>query len=808
MARDWRFNPKFVRMLSNYLVVSIRNILRHRLFSAINIGGLAIGLSATWIIALHIGHELSFDRYHEKVERIFRIAQHAQWDGGEFHGAITPVPYGPTMKADFPEVEDFVRIDAEGGGTFTYENKEFKVGDVMFVDKSFFNIFSATFLYGDKATSLDQPQSMVITRSLATRMFGNESSALGKTIVAGGANVVITGVIEDITGNSHFSFSGLRPIPGNLEGTWTNGYLYTYILLNNENDIAALREKMPAFFERNMRASMPNMTYEAELQPLKSIHLHSNLDFELGNNSQINYIYTLSAIAALILIIASINYMNLSTARASLRLRETGMRKAMGSARRELMALFLSESVVITLVAAVIAIVLMTFLVPLIEAFVPFTVNIWQFGMLRTALALIVFALVAGILSGIYPAFFMSGFRIVPSLKGIAGSQHNTVLFRQSLVVFQFVVTIAMIAASVVIYQQLRFTSQKDLGFNKDQVITFHIDNPQVRLQVDAMRTELLKSPLIEDMATAGNPIGNNNIGGTQYAVEVDGKIEDRLRMANFFTVDENFVPALQINIAAGRNLSQQSAGDNTESVLVNQTLANEAAWEDPVGKKISMDAGPAGMITLNVVGVLQDFNIYSLQHKVEPLIVRFPQDDMDKDNVYVRVSGNDLPGAIEHIQTVFKKFNPAGTFEYSFLDDNFERQYRNERVQANLLLSFTALAIAIACLGLFGLMTFAAERRKKEIGIRKVLGSTVSNIVFILAKDLLILVVIAGVIAIPVAWTASKEWLSDFAYRIDVAWWVFAFAGCIAVVIAFATVAFQAIRSANENPVRSLRSE
>jgi putative ABC transport system permease protein len=793
-------------MLYNYLLVSIRNIIRHKVFSTINIGGLAIGLAATWIIALHIGYQLNFDRYHENADRIFRIAQHAQWDGGEFNGAITPVPYGPAMKADFPEVEEFVRIDAEGGGIFVHNNKEFKVGDVLNVDKSFFRIFSATFVYGSENTALDQAQSMVITRSLATRIFGDASSALGKTLQAGNGNVVITGVIEDVPTNSHFSFSGLQPLPDKLEGQWNNAYLYTYIMVRNSEDIASIRGKMPDFFDRNMRPTMPQMTYQAELQPLTSIHLNSNLDFELGANGQMSYLVILGAIATLILVIASINYMNLSTARASLRLRETGMRKSMGSARQELIALFLSESVLTTIVASIIAIVLMTFLVPLIESFIPITVNIWQFGIGTTIAVLIGFSFLTGLLSGIYPALFMSGFKVVPSLKGLAGNQGNTILFRQSLVVFQFVITIAMIASSVVIYQQLRYTSQKDLGFNKDQVITFHIDRPEIRQQADALRIELMRSALIEEVGTAGNPIGNNNIGGRPYAVEVDGRIEDRQRTANFFTVDENFVSALEIEVVAGRNLRLDIASDKTESVMVNQTLVDETAWEDPIGKKIQLNGDTAQLVT--IVGVVKDFNVYSLQHKVDPLILRYPQDNMDKDNVYVRLSGTDLAGGVAYTQSVFSKFDPTGTFEYSFLDQNFDRQYREERMQANLLLSFTALAILIACLGLFGLMTFAAERRRKEVGIRKVLGGSATNIALILSRDLMVLVLIASVIAIPIAWAMANEWLSEFAYRIEISWWVFSFAGALACVIALVTIGFQAIRSANENPVNSLRAE
>jgi putative ABC transport system permease protein len=319
----------------------------------------------------------------------------------------------------------------------------------------------------------------------------------------------------------------------------------------------------------------------------------------------------------------------------------------------------------------------------------------------------------------------------------------------------------------------------------------------------------LLQNPLIEEAGTAGNPIGNNNIGNRNYSVEITGKMDEGQRTANYFTIDDTFVPALQITVVAGRNLSDEIPSDKTDAVLVNQTLVEDAYLDDPIGKKIQMGMDTAGNpILFTIVGVMKDFNIYSLQHKVEPLILRLPQDEMDRDNMYVRLNKANLPGAIAYTEHVFKKFNSSGAFEYSFLDDNFGRQYRAERLQANLLLTFTILAVTIACLGLFGLMTFAVERRRKEIGIRKVLGSTASNIVFILAKDLLMLIVVAAVIAIPVSWTAANEWLRNFAYRIEIHWGVYAFAGCIALAIAFLTVCIQALSAANENPVKSLRQE
>lgn len=788
-------------MILSYFTVAFRNLLRHKLFSVINIGGLAVGLAAFWMIALYIGNELSFDRYHENSGRIYRIAQHAEWDGGSFHGAITPVPYAAAMKTDFPEVEETVRIDIEGGSTFTKGDEKFREGNMIFADRTFFKIFTHKFLYGDASTALSKPLSIVLTKTLAETVFGDASTAINKSLEFGSDSYVVTGVIEDVPGNSHFTFKAVRVMPENLEGAWVNSRLYTYILLREGTDVQSLEAKMPGFFERNMKASLQPMEYDAELQPLTSIHLHSALEFEIGTNGNITYVYVFSAVAALILLIASINYMNLSTARSSLRIRETGLRKVVGSRRGQLMSLFLVESIFTTAIASVLSVFIMTMAMPLFETLTGSQIDIWKFGAFNTIAVLMLFSIVAGVMSGIYPAFFLSGFRIVPALKGLSGSHDGNILFRQALVIFQFTATIVMIAGSIIIYSQLDFVKNKNLGFNKEQVITFHLNNRETRTKVGALRDELLKNGAIEDVGTAGNPIGNNNIGGRDYKVELDGAIEDRLRMANYFTVDEDFIPTLEIEVKQGRNFSKSVISDKDNAVIVNEALVYDAGWDEGVGKKIKM-----GDATYDVVGVVKDFNIYSLQHKVDPLILQLPMNSYDKDNVYLRFKKGTIDVAF--VETVYKKFEGPGTFEFSFLDENFGKQYRAEQLQGRLLLIFTGLAICIACLGLFGLITFTTEQRRKEIGIRKVLGGSVSGIVLLLAKNLLVLVIISAIVATPVAWYAMNGWLADFAYHIEIGIWIFVAAGVSALAIAMITVSSQAARSALANPADSLRTE
>ena len=801
-------------MLRNYFKTAWRNLVRHKTFSIINIGGLAIGLAACWLIMLYVGNELSYDRYHHNAHRIARIAQHGEWSGGSFQLAVTPPPFAQAFKDAFPDIQATVRIDAEGGGTINYGEKHIKVNDILFADSSFFTVFDFPFLYGN-TQALNQLNSIVITQSLANTLFGDPAIALGKTISFGNNdNALVSAVIKDVPVNSHFSFSGIRRMAPNNSPAWENSYLYTYLLLNKEADIARINAKLPAFYENKLKPALAKLVgtanYQLELQPLTDIHLQSNLEYEIAPNGSMRYVVGFSIIAALILLVASINYMNLSTARASLRVKEIGVRKVNGSSRAQLVRLFLAESVLITFLAALLSILLVQLTLPWFLGFAGKTAFAWQPDAVQTLGFAAGFALLAGGLSGLYPALFLSGFKLIPALKGQTGSHEGNLRFRQSLVVFQFVVTIALMAASFIIYKQLQYVGAKDLGFNKDQVLTYHLNNRAARNNIDQIKAALGQSPLIESVAVAGNPIGNNDIGGQDYTpANNDGSFSNNSQMAKQFDIDEDFVPTLQIKIAAGRNFSKDMPTDKDNKVLINETLARKNGWTKPVGQKIQLGTDTAGKPMLyEVAGVLKDFNIYSLQHKIEPLIVKLATENGDKDNVYVRLNPRNTSTALQQVATVFEQFDAENPFEFHFLDDNFARQYQAEKMQGKLLIGFTLLAIFIACLGLFGLITFTAEQRRKEIGIRKVLGSSVQALVLLLARDLVKLVAIAMLIAWPLAWLLMNHWLADFAYRIQIGWWVFALAGLTGLLIALVTVSVQAIKAALANPVHSLRSD
>ena len=796
-------------MLQNYFKIAWRNLNKHKFFSLVNICGLAVGVAAFWIIALYVTDELSYDRYNEKADRIFRVVQHGKWGTGSFNLAITSAPYAPALKADYAEVEDAIRIDMEGGGKIIYNDKQIMAPDVSFTDKGFFNVFTYHFLQGDPNTALEKPHSIVLTKTLAQKIFGDISSALDQTVYFDKNDPIkVTGVIDDVPANSHFTFSALRSFNNDYTGRWNNANLLTYVLLKHADDYKKIEANSLAFYNKYLKTDLANIQYRMELQPLTSIHLHSNLQYDMGNNGNITYVYVFSIVALLILSIAVINYVNLTTARSAVRIKEIGIRKVIGSGKKQLMYMFFSESVLFTSLATAIALVLMQASLPYFNHLSGKSLDIWHFGVVKSILLFGSFALISGLLAGIYPAVFLSRFDTIPAMKGQLGNQSATILFRKTLVVFQFVITIVMIVGSCIIYQQLNYVQNKDLGFNKSQMLTFHIHSRDARTKIDAIKAQLLQNPLIKSVAAAGNPIGNNDIGETDFNIGPDGNTAPDTKIVEDLVIDEDFIPAMQIKLAQGRNFIKGKADSAQSAIIINSTLANEMGWKNPMGMRVRTGVDKGVILWSTIVGVIKDFNTYSLQHKIAPMKLILPQSVNDEDNLYVRLSGKNIPAALDYLKLVYSRFDPENKVDYNFLDQNFAKQYQTEQKQGNLLLIFTILAISIACLGLFGLVTFTAQQRVKEIGIRKVLGASISNIVNLLTKELVLLVVIATLIASPIAWYSMSKWLQSFAYRVDMHWWVFIAAGAIAILIAFITVSARSIKAALANPVKSLRSE
>ncbi|GAB3771961.1 ABC transporter permease [Spirosoma horti] len=796
-------------MFRSYLKIAFRNLWKNRLFSALNIVGMGVGIAAVGLMVLYVWHELSYDRFNANADRVFRVVQHAQWAGGNLQLAPTSAPFAGALKSDYPEIEKTVRLYPEGGGTITYRDKKIETNDVMFADQSVFDVFTFPFLYGDPATALAQPERIVITKTLAEKLFGDASKAVGQPIEFSNHFVnIVTGVMADVPTNSHLQFSALRSMPTNYTNGWQSFDLYTYVLLNKAADAKALEAKLAGFFPKYLKKEMgANITYRMELQPLPSIHLHSHLDYEASANGSSQTVYIFALVAALILLIAGINYVNLYTVRSIGRLREVGVRKAIGSQRSQLVGQFITESVLMALLASLVGILFANMALPLFNELADKSLSLTTYGPWLMLGVVTLFALLLGAGSGIYPALFLSGFRTVVALKGQTSSKVGGISFRKALVVFQFVAAVGLIACSWVIYRQMGYVLHKDLGFNKDQVVTFHLENEAPRKQIQALKEELRTSPLIEAVSAASNPIGNNNIGTKGMKFEQNGVMPASAQVVQKFAVDADYLNTLQIKLLEGRNFSASSPGDATSAILVNEALVKKMGWQSAIGKRVISYVSMDKALEFRVVGVVKDFHIYSLQHKIEPLVLQIPAPE-DQDNLYVRIQSGKAQEALAYIQSVYQKFDPSASPSFHFLDENFSRQYRAEQKQGQLLLSFTILAVLIACLGLFGLAALAAEARTKEIGVRKVLGASVVSIVSLLSKDFLTLVVIAIGIATPIAWYAMSQWLQSFAYKVDLEWWVFALAGLLAVGIALMTVGFQSVKAALMNPVKSLRSE
>ena len=798
-------------MLSNYFKIALRNLLRSKIYSFINISGMAIGLAAFWLIALYVADELSFDRYNENAGRIYRVAQHARWEGGDMHIAATSAPFASALRSEYPEIEQATRILMEGDGIITYNNKSIKADDIFFADANVFEVFTYPLLAGDSKTALARPDAIVITETLARKLFDDPGKAINQVIhFENNYPNTVTGIMKDCPPNSHLRFSAIRSLPLNFTGGWQNFNVYTYLLLAKGASYKKLESKLPEFAAKTIQKMMGVPEYRMELQPLTSIHLKSDLQVEASANNSMSRIYIFIAIAALILIIAIINYMNLATARSSTRIREVGVRKVVGSGRMQLIGMFITEAMVLILIASFAAFFLVTLLLPYFNVLAEKNLEIWQFGAYTTLLILIAFAFFIGIFSGSYPALFLSHFKTIPALKGQMGNLSNNILFRKSLVVFQFVITVAMIAGSIVIYRQLEYSYNKDLGFNKDQVLTFHIHDRAVRTQVPAIKTKLLQNPLIGGVAVAGNPIGNNNLGSNGFVFENnDGSFPEGTTLVQELMTDADYVPTLDIKIMAGRNFSAAIESDKYGAALINETLVKELGWKQPIGKRMRFrydDKGSVGERT--VIGVVKDFHTYSLQHKVAPLVMLMPPVASMEDNLYVKINTSKTKESLAYIEKVYRQFDKSNPVEFNFLDQNFIRQYMAEKKQGTVLLVFTVLVVFIACLGLFGLVTLTAAQRAKEIGVRKVLGASISNIVTVLTKDLIKLVIIAFLIAVPIIWFGMNKWLQDFHYRINISWWIFLVAGLAATFVAIITVSIQAIKAAIANPVTSLRSE
>ncbi len=807
-------------MLKNYIKSAVRNLSKRKGYSLINIAGLAIGMASCLLILMFVNDELSYDAFNEKADRIYRVAGSFFYGGRNLDIAVAPPPMAQALIDDFPEVEDAVRFRQRGRFIFRYGDNSYREMRVCYVDPAFFDIFSIPLVKGNPDTALNDPNTLILSRNTAQKYFGDEDP-IGKTLrLNDRTDYMVTGVFEEIPGNSHFHFDvfvSMTSLDESKSKLWMSQNFQTYILLREGADPAALEAKFPDMLvkymgpqiEAFMGKSMEKLAEENELrgefylQPLRDIHLHSDLIAEMEPTSDVKYVYIFAAIAFFILIIASINYMNLSTARSAGRAREVGIRKVLGSARSQLIRQFLTESMMLCLVSLVLALGLVRLALPFFNGLSGKGLSMAHLGNPSMAAVLVLVTIIVGILAGSYSAFFISAFLPVNVLKGQLRSGVKTGWLRSGLVVFQFAASIILIIGTFVVYNQLHFIQNKKLGYNKEQVIILS-NTYLLGDQAEVYKNQMLAYPQIVNASVSDYlPVpSNNNIS----AVLPDGERSSKkaTSMHNWI-VDYDYISTLGMKIVEGRDFSREYSTD-TKATIINQSAAKQFDWAKPLGRKIGRIVSTQGGIELyEVIGVVEDFHFETLKETIGPLVIFLGNSN---GNISFRVETEDISGTIALLQKEWKRFLPHQPFEYSFLDERFADMYATEQRIGRIFGVFAGFAIFIGCLGLFGLAAFTAEQRTKEIGIRKVLGATSQNIIRLMTREFVILIAVANVIAWPVAFWVMKGWLKDFSYRVSLSVWLFVGAGLLTLAIALLTVSYQAVRAALADPANSLRYE
>ncbi|MBO0930841.1 ABC transporter permease [Fibrella aquatilis] len=812
-------------MLTNYLKIAWRNLLRNKAFSAINIVGLALGMATCLLIGLFVLDELSYDRFHEKADRIVRVVLRGTLNGEQVREANVMPPVAYALQSRFPEINRTTRLRTAGKPPIAYGDKLFRTNQLAFADSTLFRVFTLPLVKGDARTALVSPNTIVVSESMARQFFGSENP-IGKVVLVFGDKVAytVTGVIADVPAHSHFRFDAFASMTGVAEANqdnWLQSGFFTYLLLPDGYDYRQLEDKLQPIIDANMLPPLEKMmgTTSAEfkkkggqlglfLQPLTDIHLHSDLkpETELEPGGDIRYVYLFGAIAVFMLLLACINFINLSTASSTKRAKEVGIRKALGSERATLIGQFLIESSLLTTLSLVLAVGLVIVLLPAFNRLSGKALSLTSINGYGLLPGLLGFGLVVSILAGSYPAFSLSSFRPIATLKGAVVTPGNwRIGLRGGLVVFQFFVSISLLIGTTVVYRQLHYIQTMKLGYDKEQVLV--LERTGVLGQNEAVWRQKLAQDARVVHASVSGFLPNNKLNTGIIAMHPTRE-SARLTRLSLFGIDQHYVPTLGMKVVAGRNFSATFPSDSS-AVLINEATARLFNWRgDAVGQTLVSPALPGSGNpdkTFRVIGVVQDFHFRSLHEPVAPAVMLLGN---NSGGILLKTRTSNVANLLAALKDQWSAFKTDAPFTYSFLDESYQATYQAELKTGQILSLFAGLTIFIACLGLFGLATFTAEQRTKEIGVRKVLGASVTSIVALLSKDFLKLVLIAIVIASPLAWYAMTWWLQDFAYRINIEWWVFVLAGALAVGIALLTVSFQSIKAALMNPVKSLRSE
>ncbi len=798
-------------MLRNYFKIGIRNLLKNKTFSVINILGLAIGLTACLLIALYVQHELRYDAFHEKGDRIVRAVMEYSMGGEVNKVAVTGTKVAPALKRTFPEVESAVRM-YKTDNVVKANDKLLSEPNFYYADSTFFDVFSFRLLEGNPHTVLTQPNTVVLSASTARRYFGQED-AIGKIIrVNDDKDFLITGVAEDCPAYSQIRFDFLasfHSLRAAQEETWWNANWTTFLLLRSPESIASLQSKIKSYMKTQFSAEEMSggnyLTYF--LEPFPKIHLYSDTESTFEPNNDITYIYIFIGTALLILGIACFTYLNLTTARATERAREVGMRKVLGAVRPQLFWQFITESVLLTTTALFLSALLVSVMLPAFNQLIGQQLTVAEFFRFENILFVFILSVCIALAAGSYPALVLAGFQPIKVLKGSFKSSASGLRLRQSLIVFQFAISVFLIVSAFIIGDQLHFIQTKKLGYEKEHVLVVPI-NGKIDKKITAFKSEFRRDPEVLQVARAyETPVFID--GG--YSVWASGMPEGKYRSIKALPADNDFVKTTGLEIIAGTDLTemdliradQDTTGNNYFSFILNESAVKSLGWtaQTAVGKRMKLGEDRPG----EVKAVVKDFHFASLHTAIEPLVI-FPN---SYNNVMlVKLTGKQLPQTISFLEQKWKSLEPSLPFEYQFMDEEFNRLYTSEMRIGKAFNAFAGLSIFLACLGLFGLATFTILQRSKEISIRKVLGASVSQLIALLSVDFIKLVTVALVIAIPLAWYVMNQWLQDFVYRTEISWWIFAIAGFVALLIAFVTVSYQAIKAALANPVKSLRSE
>lgn len=803
-------------MFRNYIKIAFRNMHRHRMYSAINIAGLAIGIACSILIMLYVNYELSYDSYNTKADRTYRLAVSALVGNTKINQTYSSAVTFTKLMQDFPEVETGLKIFKMGRVPVHIGDRIFYESDGLAVDSTFYEVFSIKLLSGNPRSVLEEPNSVVLSKSTALKYF-NTTDVTGRMITLdlpygmGKETFRISGVSEDMPANSHFHYNYLLSLTSfpeliNAKG-WSQNNFISYVVLKKGASSAAFDAKLKEF----TRKYMGGKKYDAwvakgnywiyYLQPLRDIHLTSDLngEFEPGGNKTSVYIF--SVVSIIILLIACINFMNLSTARSSLRAKEVGLRKVVGAGRKRLVFQLLMESVITSYVALIVALIIVETILPYYSSLIGSEINFSYFNNAGEIVTLLLLGLGVGLIAGFYPAFVLSSFQPVKILKNEALQKSKKFSFRNVLVIFQFAVSIILIVGTIIIYRQLQFLQNKDLGFDKEQVLV--VNNPgSLGEGTNSFKQSLKNYSGIVDVS------GSTSLPGQSFSnIGFGAEGVDNNFTLNILSCDYDFANALKLKMSQGRFFSREFPSDSA-AVIINQSAASLLGWKDPIGKKINNWGEQRG--NFHVIGVVKDYNYESLHQVIRPmaLFLNGGYYRSTQKFISIRLKTGEVSKTLEFVNSQWNKFAPGAPFDYSFLDRDYESLYNNEKRAMTLFTVFSALAIFIACLGLFGLVAFTTERRAREIGIRKILGASISGILFMLIKDFTRWVLIANIIAIPAAYYFMNNWLKDFAYRIDIGAGVFIIAGLIAFSIALLTVGLQALKAATSNPANSLRYE